>query len=223
MGERAAIVVARAPRIAGYRDGAHRDALVLEQIGLAPTGRLYAALAAITSSAVVVSGISTGSAVADACFALLAAALGGGLGHLVDRVLRKRARPAVRVVVAERALRVFRPGDAPQPQTLLSIDDLAAIRVEDLPMDDVDAWSLVAVREEGERIRLLDTHDRHAASRVLTLILDRLVADGAFTGVPMVEASCPVCRARVLAPARWVPVAVACGTCGVEARFERAA
>ena len=99
-------------------------------------------------------------------------------------------------------------------------------RIELVPHDVEDpvvVWSLVAVCAHGESVELLATHDRTAGLRARAIVLERLVRDGAFDGEPLASTHCPACRARIVAPHRWLPTSVACGQCGVEGTFARAA
>jgi hypothetical protein len=145
----------------------------------------------------------------------------GGIGPLLETLLRARLVGRARLVVAERRVRVFRPGNAPSPALLLEVPAIAALEL--VPLDDAATWTLTAIDVDGGAHPLLDTADRTAGLRVRTLLVERLARDGAFPGADLIASPCPRCSARIAIPASWLPTAVACGACGAEGMLTRGA
>lgn len=226
MGPSNAIVVRRAQRLGSYREGDRGEALVLEQIAGGPRNIATAAAGALGSIAAGTLALLVTHSPLTLAFGIVAGAIAGAaIGHPIDRIRARRLLvPRARLVVGDHALSVFRPGDGPSPVEVVAVADL--LRIEAVP-DDLDdptgMWSLVALRASGESVRMLTTRGRTAALRARTLVLERLVRDGAFDGEPMASILCPACRARIVAPHRWLPTSIACGQCGIEGTFARAA
>jgi hypothetical protein len=216
---RQAIVVRRTHQIGGYRDGNRGEALVLDQIAVGPGGRRALALGAFASASAFAVGLGAHSPIVALVGLLGGAAAGAGIGHALDR-RAERTVAKVRLVIDEREMTVFRPGDAPEPRERLAVAELG--RIELVPMDvESEGWTLVAVMQSGSRARLLDTGDRTAGLRARTLMLERLIHLGAFEGEALASTPCPACGARIVAPEWWLPTSIACGRCGVEGHLAR--